>query len=316
MTTINSISTKIKELLWEFPIEDNLVFNNQLIPIDNRNFKPIQPSSEPKTIVFVDGGQAEVLSAGNFCLCFIRIFAQVFQRNKKLNSYKNEFYLLTTAQWKGDNIFYESQIFPLTEKLIEEEDLLISSNDSSIKNGIERAPIAKIASIARRFAELELASRIQADYIVLDGTLEPSYKNEENYLEKLSKNTCAIAKTSSLFTQSGNSPVILLNKNGPSECWSYFVHDKTYFVKLHEKVKHIFRFEGNSEVLPYLVENSNDAVFLGYPYGLIYTDKMARVSNTEKNSLTMSFLLRKENKEIAQYLNSVNAHEILDRMGK
>ena len=127
-------------------------------------------------------------------------------------------------------------------------------------------------------------------------------------------NVSALAKSSSLFTTSGNSPVILLNKIGLSNCWSYFLTDKTYFVKLNQKAKHVFRFEGNKEVLPYLINNSNDALFLGYPYGLIFVDKIARISNSEKNSLKMNFLLRKDNQEIAEYLNTSNAHEILDNI--
>lgn len=312
---IEKISQTIKENIQNFPSDDSLIFNNRIIKIDKSNFRPLISTAENKTITFVDGGQAEILSAGNFCLSFIRIFAQAFQGNKKINSDKNEFYVLTTAIWNEGDIFYGSTVFPLTEKLIDETDLLISSNDSTIKNGIERAPIAKVASMARRFAELELAFRIQADYIVLDGTLEPSYKNEEKYLEKLSKNTSAIAKISSLFTASGNSPVVLLNKIGLPGCWSYFVDDKTSFMKLHPQARHVFRFEGNRAALPFLVENSSDAVFVGYPYGLIYADKMARVSNAERDSLRMNFLLRKENKEILHYLNSTNAHEILDEMG-
>ena len=109
--------------------------------------------------------------------------------------------------------------------------------------------------------------------------------------------------------------MVLLNKMGGQGCWTYHMENKTYFVKLHEKAKHVFRFEGNPEILPHLMNNSRDALFLGYPYGLILADQLARVSNEEKNSLRMNFLLRKENKEIMGYLNATNAHEILDRMG-
>ena len=106
----------------------------------------------------------------------------------------------------------------------------------------------------------------------------------------------------------------MLNKLQPGK-WSYFVDGKTYFVKLHEKSKHVFRYEGKKEYLSFLVENCNDALFLGYPYGLIFVDRMARVSNSEKNSLKMKFLLNKENKEVVDYLTTSNAHEILDNLG-
>lgn len=311
---IKELSQEIHKLLTSFSSEDQILFNNKPIKIGPLNFKGIKTPQENKTIAFVDGGQAEILSAGNFCLSFIRVFALVMKEGKKIKTYKNEFYLFTKAKYENQDLFYESKIFPLNEKLFEESTLFISSNDSSIRTGTERAPITKITNLARRFAELALASKVQADHILLDGTLQPSFKNEEKLLAQLPKNTSALAKTSNLFTVSGNSPIILLNQLGPKNCWSYFLEDKTYFVKLHEKAKHVFRFEGNPEILSYLIPNSQDSLFLGYPYGLILTDKFARISNQEKNSLKTKFLLDKNNQEILKYLNTTNAHEILDNL--
>jgi hypothetical protein len=305
------ISQEIKETLDSFPEEDSIFFNNKIININKNNFQTIYQKND-KTLAFIDGGQAEIISAGNFCLSFIRIFAQLLNNNKKIESHKNEFYLFTKAEKIDGNLHYISKIFTENEQLIEETDLIIDSNDATIRNGIERAPISKIANMARRFAELSLAAKISADYIILDGTLKPTFKNEEKYLTKLAENVCALAKTSQLFTTSGNSPAILLNKLGLEGCWSYFLNNKTCFVKLHEKAKHIFRFEGSKEVLPYLIQNSTDPLFLGYPYGLIFTDKLARISNTEKNSLKTKFLLK--NKQLLDYLTTTNAHDILDSL--
>ncbi len=303
------ISQEIKETLNSFPEEDAILFNNKAININKNNFQQIFPAKD-KSIAFIDGGQAEIISAGNFCLSFIRVFAQTFNNNKKTKSIKNEFYLFTKAKEIDGNLYYVSKIFTEDEQLIEESDLTIDSNDETIRNGIERAPISKIANIARRFAELSLADKIRADYILLDGTLEPTFRNEEKYLTKLPENISALAKTSQLFTVSGNSPVVFLNQISPGDCWSYFLNNKTCFVKLHEKARHIFRFEGNQEVLSYLIQNSTDPLFLGYPYGFIFTDKIARISNQEKNSLKTKFLLK--NKELMNYLTTTNAHDILD----
>jgi len=312
------ISEELRNLVSSFPKEDQIIFNNKLLRIDQNNFSSITSSQESKTIAFIDGGQAEIISAGNFCLSFIRIGAEIFEKNKRIGSEKREFYLLTKARWVKDELFYENKIFPVIGiKMVREEDLFISSNDQSIKSGIERAAISKISNVARRFAELSLATEIQHkfDFVVLDGTLEKTFSNEEIYLSRIKENVSSLAKSSSLFTVQGNSPVILLNKICSLGAWSYFLENKSYFVKLHEKAKHIFRFEGNQKVLPFLINNSNDALFLGYPYGLILVDQFARVSNEEKNSLKMNFLLKAENKEIAEYLNSSNAHDILDNLG-
>jgi len=311
---LQKISQEIKELINNFSEQDQIIFNNKIININKNNFRPIPLQDPDQTLAFIDGGQAEIISAGNFCLSFIRIFAQIFHKNKKTISHKNEFYLFTKAKWINQDLFYQSKVFSLNEKLVNEEDLFLSSHDSTIKTGAERAPISKITNLARRFAELALAKKINADSIILDGTLEPTFKNEEKLLAQLPKNTSALAKTSSLFTVSGNNPTILLNKISPTGCWSYHLNHKTYFVKLHEKAKHIFRFEGNPEVLSLLTKNSQDSLFLGYPYGLIFADQFARISNTEKNSLKTRLLLKKANQEIITYLSTTNAHHILDNI--
>ncbi len=228
----------------------------------------------------------------------------------------HEFYLLTTASYRQEDVWYDSEIFATVgEELVSREDLEISSSDATIKAGKERAPLAKVANLARRFAELSLASLIPADFVILDGTLEPTWKNEEKYLSRLGNNVCALAKSCSLFTVLGNNPAILLGKNGISGCWSYFVDGKTYFVKLHPESRHVFRFEGNTEALHFLLGNSSDPLFLGYPYGLVLADQRARVSNLEKNSLRMRFLLDGQNREIVEYLRASDAHEILDSLG-
>ena len=315
---ISKIFQDMKELLLNFSDNDQIIFNNKQIKIDKNNFQPIRKLELQKKIAFIDGGQAEIISTGNFCLSFIRVFAQIFKNNVKKKNHLEEFYLFTKAKWVDEELIYESKIYPIDEKegLVDEKDLLISSNDNTIRTGTERAPISKVTNMARRFAELALAKKLKADYIVLDGTLEPTFKNEQKYLLRLGDHVCALAKSSSLFTTSGNSPVVLLNRIGPANsCWNYFLDKKTRFVKLNQNAKHVFRFEGDQETLPYLVKNSSDALFLGYPYGLIFVDRIARVSNNEKSSLKAKFLLRKENKELVNYLNNNNAHHILDNLG-
>ena len=317
---ISLISEQLRQKLKVFFLADDLIFNNKVIPIGQENFKEIKGGSHldgEKRIAFVDGGQAEILKGGNLCLSFIRVFGQVMQGGKKVQSVVYEFYVLTTAVYRKGEIWYEGKIFQEKgEKLVNEDDLVVCSIDSSIRQGAERAAISVVSSMARRFAELKVASQIDADYVLLDGTLAGTYVNEEKYLCLLGVNVGALAKSCSLFTTCGNSPVVLLQKISPIQgCWSYFVEGRSYFVKLHARAKHVFRFEGNVEMLGLLVENSCDALFLGYPYGLIVADKMARVSNAERDGLRMKLLLREENREFVDYLNAVNAHDILDRLG-
>ena len=295
-----------------YPVDDQIIFNNSLFQINKSDFSEIIPSSQKKSMAFIDGGQAEIYYSGNICLSFIRTAAVIFKESRK-EIIKEEFFLLTKAKYQNNEIFYESKIFS-SNKLIDEQDLFISSNDSSIKFGKERAPLSSVIPIARRLAELSLANNGEADIIVLDGTLEAKYDCEQKYLNENNK-ISAISKTCTLFTTTGNNPTILLSKISPSNCWCYNIDEKTNFVKLNEKSKHIFRFDGNKNILPYLIDQSKDAVFLGYPYGLILADKLARVSNQEKNGMVMKLLLDKENKDLVDYLSAMNAHDILDNLG-
>jgi hypothetical protein len=325
----DKISKEINNLVTAYSSQDKVIFRNKTLDINQNNFNLVERAEVVKTVTYIDGGQAEIVSTGNFCLSFIRIFAAKFCGTEKLDFVKHEFYLLTFAKRSNlDNdagvgssdLTYYSKIFPVTERfnLLDEDELTISSEDSSIKEGWERAPIAKVANMARRFAELKLAKRLAlqdySDYFLLDGILEPTFKGEETILTELPGSVCGLAKSCSLFTAQGNSPVALFSNLGPLGVWSYFLDGKSYFVKLHENAKHIFRFEGDVGVLPHLLANSEDALFLGYPYGLIFADKMARVSNVEKDSLRMKFLLDKKNEGLLKYLSSSNAHEILDSL--
>ncbi|PIN74196.1 hypothetical protein COV20_01115 [Candidatus Woesearchaeota archaeon CG10_big_fil_rev_8_21_14_0_10_45_16] len=313
---LDTISADVRNTLASFSEDDAIIFNNKLYRLDRERYEAIplaDARKEAPRIAFIDGGQAEILSAGNLSVSFIRVAAAVFKRGIKLENLQEEFYLFTKAVWHGDDLYYHSTIYG--SALIQKEDLYISSNDASIKIGSERAPISKVANMARRFAELALAAKVDADHVVLDGTLEKTFRNEEKYLEKLSSTISAVAKSSSLFTTSGNSPVVLLNKIGPEGCWRYSLDEAAHFVKLHPASRHVFRFEGDTTVLSSLLSLCSDALFLGYPYGLLMADQLARVSNAEKKSLRLRLLLNKDNSEIVNYLQTMNAHDILDTLG-
>lgn len=303
---------------------DSILLNGQEFPIDKSQFRPIEQKQASGTITFIDGGQAELLKAPNFSLQFIRIYACTFKDKTKATQHKHEFFLLATAQG-GADITYQADLFPLqNEKIIAESDLAFNSMDPTIRTGTERADISRIGGVARRFAELVLASRLATETgtAILDGTLEQTLGKEQNYLAKLPGNVAALAKTTSIFTAKGNSAAALLNNLGPAATWHYQVTQEKQrtisFVKLHHQSDYVFRFEtlGNSDVLPLLAAHSTDPVFLGYPYGLIWADQNARVSNQEAAMLKTQFLLKlgKDAKKIKKYLNAANAHDILDHI--
>ena len=303
--------------------ETNFIINNQQFKFAPHKFELLNqqappPSTEPRApITFIDAGSAVIASASTFSISIIRVIAVTFHTLTKREQQQHEFYLLTTPKYTN-TIHYESKLFFIppssTNTLnINEEHLTIAWNDPTIKNGISNAEPKKIVDIARRFAELTLASlQPPKNIIILDGSLEKNYKNEEIYLNRLTQNTCAIAKSSNLLTTTGNSPNYILLKNGPDKPWIYSLTSTLHFVKLHAHSKHVLRFEGQKEQAKELLSHAADAIFPGYPYGLIYTDRIARISNEEKKTLMLRFQTDKSTSKIRELLHTKDAHNILD----
>lgn len=240
---------------------------------------------------------------------------------------------------KGE-IHYKASFFGLGNSL-GLGDISFSSFDHTLMLGVNRAEIGSVANALRRFAELKIAKLISegkiADVIVLDGNLQATLTNENKYLNELyescSKNDVilsALSKTTSLFTDNGNLLSVVLMSVSKYASWYYYPiaeisssnhKAEMFFVRFHKKSKHAFRFEifnkQKSEAVDAincLTSNSVDPIFIGYPYGLVEADRIARVSNQERDSLKTIFLVKLRNKNIEKYLNSANAHEILDKI--
>lgn len=343
------------------------------VPITKSNFHAIKVEGlVSKKIAFIDGGNAELLSAPNFSLQFVRVFACIFQDNKRIFSKKREFYVLARCvnRLSDDGkkeLAYSAEVFDankasgkVEEPLIDASDLLFAADDETIRDGIHNANISTIGEIARKFGEIALAKEVvneleENDMLVLDGSLQATITNHKKYLEQLydaanAKRVIvsALAKTSRLFTNNGNSVAGLLNEISANAevdgeifkntAWYYYPivtienenhQAELFFVKLNKASEYVFRFEifkGNlidkdnlflNYIFAVLAHNSKDLIFPGYPYGLIFADKLARVSNNEKEYLTTMFQAKagKTWNIIKKYLNAVNAHDVLDRIG-
>ena len=309
----------IKEILKA--IEENVLDRKEQIEVSN--FRKIDAKDHGKSIAFVDGGNAEIIKAPNFSLQFIRTCAVVFKANKKKECIKNEFFSLTYAVGELKDIIYRTKIFLSKGSAPDEKDLCFSCLDRTIKQGTEKANISVVGGIARRFAELALASDAKADIIVIDGNLKPVYSNEDKYVEMLLKKgsvVCAVAKTSDILTSKGNCPVSQLNSMNLEHAWHYPTN-RRHFAKLNKSSDYVFSIETSNEkdaglVISQLASNSNDAVFAGYPYGLMLADRLARISNEEKDRMSLLFktLAGKKWDRIRHYVNAANSHSVLDRI--
>ena len=315
--------------------------------ISKNNFHKIKKTDNNynKKLAFIDGGNLEILKAADFSLNLIRVYYSIYEHNKKIKSKKYEFYALVYADTK-DEIFYKTKLFSENKEILpDENDLIFSSFDASLKKGIHRINISRIANVVRKFSELKVACKAieelnSEDILVLDGSLQSSITNESKYLDSLFKKgleknvlVSALSKSCTLMTDKGNSLVVVLGIIAPEGKWYYYPvveinslehQAEMFFVKFHEKSKHIFRFEifkqqkfDVDKVLSLLIENSNDPIFLGYPYGLIETDRFARISNKEldyfKTMLTLK--LGKVASKLDGHLSVRNAHDILDEVG-
>lgn len=311
-------------------IEEKVI--DKEIDLDKNNFIEIKKEQFGNKIAFIDGGQAELLKAVNFSLQFIRTTALIFKDNRKVDSSLNEFFVLAYA----DNNEYKTEIFQLKGDAI--DNMSIDSLDSSIREGNERASVSKIGNIVRRFAELKLAKQMiekleKEDIVVLDGSLKCMVKGEDNYMQELFQKAeesgiivASLAKTSKILAENGSCIASQLSKLADSKNeWYYYLNDEgnlsISMVKLNKSSNHVFEFnifnkqkELAESVLGLLANNSNDAVFPGYPYGLMQADKFARVSNQERDYLLTSFKANagKRWNKLKQSVNVLNAHEILD----
>jgi hypothetical protein len=294
------------------------------VKVDKSKFVELKKNDKDRKIVFIDGGQAELLKAVNFSLQIIRIGALIYQNNEKVGEKLNEFFLLVYA----DGEDYKTEIFVLKGEKIEE--IKINSMDASIRDGNERASVSKIAGIARRFAEIDMAKSIvkeveAQDVVVLDGSLKCMVRGEEEKMNELFNSAnnegvtiSALAKTSKRV-EDGSCIASQLNKAaGAIGEWYYELEEGIGIVKLNKSSEYVFEFNVKNGaalgILGSLVGNSNDAVFPGYPYGLIQVDRFARVSNQEKDYWLTMFKANAGEKwaKIKSGVNVLNAHEILD----
>ena len=302
--------------------------------------KIAQMKDTGKDIIFIDGGNAEILSSPNFSVHFIRIFHTIYKDRKRFSCSSDEFYVFCAARNINKSIFYSAKLFSSRAKTLTDSffstDFLFNSLDGRLCEKDSRLDISRVPGIIRRIAELStallLAGNSKGCCLVLDGDLTARTSEEDRIISAIKKvaednnvSVCALSKTSNLLTSTGGSVVSLLSSQSPSGAWYYHPvsgSSSVCFAKLHPRSDYIFKFETiDSEpdlysVFSVLAANSNDPVFLGYPYGLVEADRFARVSNREREMLKTRFMAKagKEWSSIESASKALNAHSVLDNI--
>ena len=188
---------------------ENNIFENDLgnphfgaqgvtvFPLTSEGFERINEKSSKRKLAFVDGGNHEVIGAPNFSIQLNRVYSSAWSGKTHLEWKlpRIEFFSSTYSCFKNNEIHYETSVMAsdsVSERYLPDApDLCVSSVDRSLMDGNQRAGIERVGSVARRFAEWRLALKAidgftDGDILVMDGTLQSNFTNEEKYAKALS----------------------------------------------------------------------------------------------------------------------------------
>jgi len=235
-----------------------------------------------------------------------RIAHVTYEDNKLVDSSREEFFVLVeTVQDLGD-IGFKISTFGKDIDLP-----VIASSDPFLTSKDRRVSASRVVDIVRRLSEIRKAKELSGK-VVLDGNLQAEHPLIR---KELVDSLYALSKTCEIFTDAGDALTVALEKMSPFETFAYYPLAEGLqmsMVKLHSKSKYVFKVEGGIDIIPMLASHAKDPVFLGYPYGLVQADKLARVTHEEKRYLQLRFKHNLSEENLTQHLNTVNAHDVLD----
>ncbi|MHA2246066.1 MAG: hypothetical protein ACXADY_13970 [Candidatus Hodarchaeales archaeon] len=238
----------------------------------------IPKGSEPRTLGFVDGGNAPIINSADFNISLNRVAGAIFQ-GSDYRELKNipemvEFYTATIVNPKENGkLEFITKFFSREEdnqKYLPIDNLVFEISDPSIiRDGRFLINIERFGGIARRFAEWTYGKAFiehelnSGEIFVRDGSLQTGYTGEIKLAEDLYQvamkkkvYVTGLSKTCRLFTNNGDSLItvidIIATSKYPEEAWYYHPIYKftrvdnqadLYFVKLHEHSSYPFRFD-------------------------------------------------------------------------
>jgi len=293
------------------------------IALDPALFKPLAPKQGPR-MLFVDGGNGEILRGASVSVQFVRTYAVLYENNVRVKRDLSESIVVVVAR----NEEYKVSVLDLEGK--ETHAFTFSASDPTLSFGSHRAKPSTVAGYVRKVLEVERAARWcadlnEGDMIVRDGNLDEDGKELSRAIKELKARArersvmlLGLSKTSTLTTETGASAIHALQMIAPKGRWAYYAGGVLSFVKLHPNAKYVFR----CDVMPSphvmrafeaLAVNASDPAFLGYPYGLLDADRGAQVTKHETAQLRARFAVM--SKEQFRGLESaVDAHDILDSL--
>ncbi len=323
----DTLKTIAKTLQEKHTSGKTILLDDEASDIDVSRFQPISPNPKHH-LVFIDGGQADIILTPTFLVQLIRVAIITFVDGKRVKQEREEYHTLTTLERQGEDLVYVTSVTPNTVLVPP-----LKRNEVSLSIGGRSVDITSVGLAVRKLIELEHLKRValSADsgtIIVRDGDLVPQGTFEMLLWTSIQSATqrgvqiCGLSKTSHAQTLEGGSAQSTLLSLNPNGCWYYPYGDKKGvkigFARLHPLSEYVFRVDILTEIpsiLSALCANSADPSFIGYPYGLVVADQFARVSNQEKEALAVMFMHAAQDSapSLKRHLHSLDAHAVLDR---
>ena len=281
-----------------------------------------------RKLCFVDGGNNTVYLAPGHSLQLVRLYYSIFDGDNKVEEHVYTY--VVDGEYIPEDRRYIVDVYDLDNTGLYEPHMYIPEAVFSEEK------IKGVGAYIRRIGEWLLMERVadKCDYVVHDGALQTGEREEYRYQERVFskvRGIIGLSKTCTLMTTKGVSIVAavhhLANRHGINAPWYYYpvarnistIRGDMFIVKLHPASRYAFRTEvyskndAENDILSALVSVSNDALFVGYPYGLLDADIHARVTDEE---IKMYQGVVYENLDDFSMLemNAVNAHDVISEV--
>ncbi len=268
----------------------------------------------------------------NFVISLKKVYDNKTSSNFFKSSYENFDVKLFTNVFEKinaiDNVVFETPVY--STSLRENNNIVV------LKNIVDTVDIARSfleKLFLRDFLKYSSNSDVVDFVFFYDGSLKENFFEEKSIVEDI-KNLqynnnfllLGFCKTSNLLSENFSPEQKLSFKFKDYKVWFYnlkFKNDNlndnfkddffVSFSKLHPKSNFVFRIDSFKNdfknIFDFLILNSYDAAFFGYPYILILNDKFARISNAE-NSRFKVLLSSYFNKDFLKK----SPHNVLDTL--
>lgn len=296
-------------------------------PLRKDRFITIPMEGTPTSCCYIDSGNAPIWETPSQMAQLLRIAAVFFNHTKRTDFKQHTFCAL--AHSIDDSISIKSYGYPM-------EGLKFSPHDPNLCQGTKPATMAACLEVCRILAEIDIGMDTipklpEHGTLIIEGDLSRRHPIISTKMTHL-YSTCqekkisliGVSKTTTAGTDTGISATYALHHLQPPGMWAYPLDSNDgmhrLFAKLHPASRHAFLISSptalHDSTLSCLAKASTDPSFLGYPYGLIVADQLARVSTTEQETwrLILTTKAMARDPTLLTALSGSDAHDILDKM--